>query len=705
MAFVLGELALSLYQPEDGFNNNDYVTISGIVDKIEETAYGFNYFIKSDFSYICSSFSTHNLEYGNEVIIRGVYKEFQNSRNKGNFDEKWYYNSIGYSGRVEIKKIEVLDHSVDNIKIFLSDASEKIRKSIYSICNEGDASIFDAMLLGNKKGIDSEVKKLFSDSGISHILVISGLHISMIGMCIYNILRKFTKTLSASMVTIIVIILFGIMSGEGVSARRAIIMLIIRLGAEISGRTYDMISAIACAGILMLMDNGLLLMNSGFQMSFASVAGIGIFYNPIKDFLAVNSRIGKSLLASTVITMVNLPLIAYNYCEIPTYSILLNIVVIPLMGIVLVSGGMGAFIGIISNFAGKISIGTGCFIIRFYEEICKINEKMPFNSIRTGQPPLINIVIYYVILVVFCLMCLRFKNKINDIEIWQKRYGKRAIGIAVMLCIVFVLLSKKSNDFMITFIDVGQGDGIFMRENDTTYLIDGGSTDVSQVGKYRIIPYLKSEAVSKIDYAIMTHADNDHINGLKEILNGDDIKIKTLVMPVTNLVDDAYNEIVKLAEDAGTEVIYICAGDVIASGMDFSITCIHPDSDFIAVDRNDYSTVLKVCYKEFEILLTGDVTESGERSMLEYVKKEDYDVIKVAHHGSKYSTTEDFIDLIKPEYAIISCGEDNSYGHPHDELINRLTDKNIDISLTKDCGAITFTVNNNSIKMEKYCCD
>ena len=279
----------------------------------------------------------------------------------------------------------------------------------------------------------------------------------------------------------------------------------------------------------------------------------------------------------------------------------------------------------------------------------------------------------------------------------------------------------------------GQGDGIFMEmPNDTTFFIDGGSTDVKSLSEYRLEPFFKSKGIYIVDYWIVTHCDNDHISGLKEMMEQMDlvkeekndfisrlfhgyknkIVIKHLVLPNTNLKDDAYLGLVSMALSKHIPVLYIETDDYFVEG-EASITCLHPDKDFITDSRNGYSTVLSLHYKEFDLLLTGDLEEQGENQLmktLEDIKEVnkftpqpvavDYDVLKVAHHGSKYSTSSLFLKLIHPEYSIISCGLDNSYGHPDEELLDRLKEINSNIWITTKRGAISIVTDGEKMKVE-----
>ena len=245
--------------------------------------------------------------------------------------------------------------------------------------------------------------------------------------------------------------------------------------------------------------------------------------------------------------------------------------------------------------------------------------------------------------------------------------------------------------FEVNFLDVGQGDGIAIRTHDAFITVDGGSSDVKNVGKYRIIPFIKYKGIRAIDYAIISHLDNDHVSGGRELLEQSDnggIKVRNIVLPKLLNKDDEYVEMEKLAHAMGVEVLYLKNGDSIEAGP-LKIKCINPDIKNQMDDRNDNSTVLDVKYKNFSMLLTGDISSEVENNIEKNLAQK-YTVLKVPHHGSRFSSSENMLSKIEPKYSVISCGEGNSYGHPHIETIDRLNMHNTEILRTVFIGEIDF---------------
>ena len=278
-------------------------------------------------------------------------------------------------------------------------------------------------------------------------------------------------------------------------------------------------------------------------------------------------------------------------------------------------------------------------------------------------------------------------------------------GGVFALCVILLISvpwKHEKNELEVTMLDVGQGDGIYMRgPSGMHYFVDGGSSDVKKVGKYRIESFLKSRGVGTLDYVFLSHGDGDHIGGIRELLERQDvgIRIRTLVLPVENVWDDALKEIGEIALFYGTQVVVMEAGEELSEG-EFRIRCLQPGNEFTEESGNGASMVLQVEYKDFDMLLTGDVEGKGEELLVFGGALESVDVLKVAHHGSKNSTKDDFLDLVRPKIALISAGRENSYGHPHMETIKRLKKAGIIIYNTQESGAVTIRTDGRRMHVE-----
>lgn len=711
------------------------VIVQGKIYKIENTAFGTNIYLKgvevedgeksvSVKRIFVNTEKIPNVKIGNIIKVRGKLRQFEEAANKGNFDSRKYYLSLGFYGKIEAGTIEVINSEYSGIRQGLYEMRMEIIERLEKLCsdNKGIFSIINnkngiigAIILGDKTDLDSDIKELYSVSGIAHILAISGLHISFIGMAIYRLLRRRFRFLFSAAVSIPVVLSFGIMSGFGISTIRAIIMFILKIIGEVLGRKYDAITAISLAGLVLLVQNPFVVCNSGFQMSFGAIIAIVLILPIVEEILNTDNKIIKVLSANFTISLVMNPILAWNYYELPTFSFLLNIVVVPLMSVVIVSSIVGIFCSCIMFGFGKVVIFPGCGILELYTFLCNIINKSSVASIVVGQPKVTIIIVYYAILLVVLFGLKNIRTKYTRAEkernIIKKETGlvlekkakkeRRIKGQNVKLrlaCIAgFLLLNNliyyiPNLGFYITFINVGQGDGILIHgDNGTKVMVDGGSTSEKQVAKNCIVPYLKAEGIGTIDYSIITHTDKDHISGILEILennNSNRIRIKNLVMPDINMKDDTYNELIEKAKLKKINVLYIKKGDTLSLGKT-KIKCIYPETTTTASDKNDYCTVLSVKNKTSKILLTGDISKEIEEKIKDDIE-ENYTVLKVAHHGSNYSSSEKFLKKVNPKYSIISVGKNNSYGHPGNETMERLRKQGGVIYRTDEKGGITI---------------
>ena len=711
------------------------VIVQGKIYKIENTAFGTNIYLKgvevengeksvSVKRIFVNTEKIPNVKIGNIIKVRGKLRQFEEAANKGNFDSKKYYLSLGFYGKIEAGTIEVINSDYSGIRQGLYEMRmeriermEKLcsdNKGIFSIINNKNG-IIGAIILGDKTDLDSDIKELYSVSGIAHILAISGLHISFIGMAIYRLLRRRFRFPFSAAVSIPVVLSFGIMSGFGISTIRAIIMFILKIIGEVLGRKYDAITAISLAGLVLLVQNPFVVCNSGFQMSSGAIIAIVLILPIVEEILNTDNKIIKVLSANFTISLVMNPILAWNYYELPTFSFLLNIVVVPLMSVVIVSSIVGIFCSCIMFGFGKVVIFPGCGILELYTFLCNIINKSSVASIVVGQPKVTIIIVYYAILLVVLFGLKNIRTKYTRAEkernIIKKETGlvleKKAkkerrikgqnvklrlaciVGFLLLNCLIYYIPNP---GFYITFINVGQGDGILIHgDNGTKVMVDGGSTSEKQVAKNCIVPYLKAEGIGTIDYSIITHTDKDHISGILEILennNSNRIRIKNLVMPDINMKDDTYNELIEKAKLKKINVLYIKKGDTLSLGKT-KIKCIYPETTTTASDKNDYCTVLSVKNKTSKILLTGDISKEIEEKIKDDIE-ENYTVLKVAHHGSNYSSSEKFLKKVNPKYSIISVGKNNSYGHPGNETMERLRKQGGVIYRTDEKGGITI---------------
>lgn len=684
----------------------------------------------------------NHIKIGNRVKLSGEAKVFQDARNPGDFDQKFYYQKQGIHVFVWADEAVIQDQKQYRIREHLAQIRAKWKALLIDRLGDYYGNSMSAILLGDKSELDSELKELYQKSGIGHILAISGLHMSFLGIGLYKLLRRAGLNFGiAGSLGICFLLAYTLMIGCGVSSLRALVMFIVRMGADITGRNYDMPTSLALAAAVIVAWQPLYLLDAGFLLSFGALLGI-IAVNPCLEYCFIRDKKKKkwmqSVLASLSINLTLLPVMLYFYFEFPLYSVILNLLVIPMMSLLLGAGVAGSCIAIMSGQVGGIVLLLCKGIMALYGQACQLSIKLPMSRIVAGQPGKGAIVCYYVLLFCFCIAVHMSKikgndeaqkeNQVSNPEVKQedaisnrnqtsardshigKIPGKLILGSLTLAVLCSLLFStcyfkyRKEGLLAVTMLDVGQGDGLFLKTPaGTRCLIDGGSSDVSLVGKYRIEPFLKSQGIKTLDYVFISHGDADHMNGIEELLGNQQlgIRINSLILPPEEVQDDTLKALAATALENHTRVAVMKEGDTITEG-DFRILCKAPTSRYTGEPGNAASMVLEVSFKEFGMLFTGDVEEEGEKELEENGALKEYDVLKVAHHGSKNSSSEEFLKQTKPEIAWISSGIHNRYGHPHPETVERLGQIGTRIYGTQESGAVTLVTDGEKIQMGTY---
>ena len=404
----------------------------------------------------------------------------------------------------------------------------------------------------------------------------------------------------------------------------------------------------------------------------------------LKESCLGNKRWFQLLMPGICVNVALFPIQLWYYYEFPLYSMLLNIIVVPLMSVLLVAGMFGSIFSMFSGICGKMCLLPCRWIFLLYEMLGEWALKLPAARVVTGQPELWKILMYYVI-VIFIL--------------WKGINRKRMIMYILCVCTFVITPTWK---FQITMLDVGQGDCIFIKgPKDFNCLVDGGSSDVKEVGKNRIEPFLKQQGVGTLDYVFVSHGDYDHCSGIEEMLQRQElgVKINNLVVPSNYEADEKLLSLIQIAKDNRVQVLVMDAGITVKRG-NVTILCLQPTEN--ATSGNASSMVLDLNYKNFNVLFTGDVEKEGEDTLAKSVDGKVYSVLKVSHHGSKYSTEEEFLNAIDAKVALISAGENNSYGHPHEETLERLQKENAIIYETTNSGAITITTEGKKMGIKVF---
>lgn len=681
-----------------------------------------------------------DLEPGNRIHIQGDIKEFTVPSNPGQFDQKTYYKEKGIYYQFQSERYQIIDSRYSVWQKNLYGIREKMAGVYQVSLPEKEGGIITAMILGDKSLLDMDIKKMYQENGIGHLLAISGLHITILGMALYRLLQRMGVPIKGCVLfCILVLLCYGRMTDFSISTSRAVIMMILFLAAQWIGRTYDMKSALAFSGIWILFQKPFALFSCSFLLSFGAMAGIGIILpvlnclvyggeekqrekkrrrNRWEKEMTANYRFGKvavsccrlrdqvvsMFLTSMSVQLMTLPVLLYFFFEIPLYGIVINLFVIPLASFVVLLAFAGGSMGCLCLPLGKLLLGSVYYLLRFYEEVCRFFQHLPGQIQIMGRPSVWKIILYYIGLSGLLVI------------IWWRVEQKGEVShrfLAGFLVLGLLFYPIGQTGFQMTFLDVGQGDGVFIRSaSEGIILLDGGSSSVSGVGNYRIFPFLKYSGVRRVDYMIMTHSDEDHISGLMEILkeSGESgLRVENLVVPDIQNRETGFLQIIKLAQEKGVSVTSLSEGYVLRCG-ELSLTCLNPEQGASVKSANAGSLTLSLQYGDFSCLLTGDLEGEGEKhveqllkdSRRKYLLPDTYTMLKVAHHGSKNSTSQEFLQMVSPQLSLISCGKKNWYGHPHKELIERLEAENSKVFRTDQSGAVSVQIKKDRLSIWEY---
>ena len=492
------------------------------------------------------------------------------------------------------------------------------------------------------------------------------------------------------------ILSYAVMTGNAVSTRRAVGMFILTMLAAALGRCADMLNSLGIMVIYLLWDNPMVLGYAGFVFSASAILAIGIV-TPV-----MSEPKGEKFWASVSIQLPMLPVVAMNYYELPLFAVFVNLVVIPALPVIFISGLLASVAGCVGAMPGKVLVFPAFAVLKLYELLCGLVMKLPGASVITGAPDGYRIFLFYSALSGF-LVAFSLKKRAIERGIKGKRpilYSvQRAVCTAVLLAI---LLVKPKAVAQLDILDVGQGDGIFYRfESGTCIFIDGGSSDRKQLGENVILPFLKYNGVQGISYWFVSHADSDHISGLSEVIDSG-YTIEHIVVAEAAAKEAAMDELLFKAKEAGIDICFMSKGDSIeindASGSRNTakeetdgVMCLYPGTADTASDRNDMCLVLKLTDGAFSGVFGGDISAEVEKELVtEYGKELSVDFYKANHHGSKYSGSKEWIEALSPRWAAVSCAAENRYGHPADEAMERLTDAKCRIFYTMQSGQIKY---------------
>ena len=670
------------------------------------------------------------LTLGNTLTAQGDLTSFQPARNPGNFDWRAYYLAQHISYQVYADEVAVTSDTVFPLRHWLFSLHLRLTDSLEELLPEDPktSALLTALLLGDKTLLTPETRTQYEDGGILHILTVSGLHVTMLGTAILALGKRLAvPPWMASLLAVFGVTCYWQLCGNGLSAWRAVIMFGCLILAPLARRSYDPLSALSLAGIWILWTSPGMLFQASFQLSFAAILGIYLvcpYFLPKADsaesaspsaatppsfsasFLPSFSPAFLASLRSTLtyslgLQLTLLPITLYHFFRYPLYGIFLNLLVLPLTTPLFLCGAVAAILSLLPDMGqllARVLVLLCQWILGFYDVLCDVALRLPHASSLLGRPAPIRIALYYLVLGAFCL--------------WQRqKQRQKMVPLALLALLLILLCPLPHHSLTMVFLDVGQGDGIYLETpTGTTILVDCGSSNLRQVASDRLTPFLESRGVDHLDHVFLTHSDADHVNGLTAWLE-EGGSIGTVYLPdlggsLANT--SSYQQLLSVLQAHHVPILPFSQGMTWQKGA-LTLNCLAPvpptdPSHAIYTDTNTASLVLLLRYQGISVLLTGDCEEEGEDLLLSYLAQENITchILKVGHHGSAYATREVLLTQLSPQIAIISCGINNRYGHPHPDLLSRLQSQQIDYHVTAQCGAITVTIRQGKATIKRH---
>lgn len=745
----------------------DKITLVGtICSNIEETDYKYTITIKVQNVNKNNKYNNTNLilnikkkqiknitklQYGNKIIVKGIYEEPTTQRNYKGFSYKEYLKTKEIYGIVEVENEEditiIKQNSFDLINMQVNKLSVKFKENLEKFLSQETSGLAKGILLGDSSDIEDKIRENFKDCNLSHMLAVSGTHLSYLVLGLNLISNKnIVGKRNTKIISIIVIIIFIIITGMSPSVVRAGITTIIYIIATLIHRKPDTYTAISFSLLYTLIKNPFSIFNIGMQLSYAGTIGIILFYSVIENKFSnkkdLNSEVieknntnikektknkdnkynGKKLaelfilkiknyIISSAVTSISaniliLPLTIYNFNTISLNFILSNLVASPILGICIILGLFTIIISMFSTVLTKIfSVPLNLFL-NILIKITELISQIPMGNIITITPYIITITAMYIIIFI-CYIWVKNKFTIEKIKnILKKRYIKILFILLIFITIITSIFEfiNTRQELKIYFIDVGQGDSsLICTPSGKNILIDGGGSRDSEkydVGEKILLPYLLDRRIKKLDYIIISHFDADHCQGLQSVIKN--IKVKNVIISKQASQSELFEQIMELCQEKNINVIVVKRGGKITIDKYTYFEILHPVDKMLDDGKgglNANAIVAKLHYKttkngDYTILFTGDIEEAAEKELVKlYGNKLKSDILKVAHHGSKTSSTYEFLQEVKPSISLIGVGEDNTFGHPNEGVLQRLESINTKVYRTDLNGEIEIKIN------------
>lgn len=639
---------------------------------------------------------------GDGIQLAGSIREFHDYGNPGRMNTVMSNKAKGICGRAMISKYSlVIEPKQENS---LARLAEQVRNKYEAYMAQAmpkqDAAAIFAMLFGGYQGIRPELLEAFTVTGIVHILSVSGSHITLMAGTA-NIVGRFlhmSPKATAALATG-VILFYSLLAGAIPPVIRSALMGILTLLALTAGRERDAQHILGLVALGLLLYSPLWLFDISFQLSFGATAGLLYLAPPLRERLRKKLPVfvADSLAVTIGAQLSVLPIIAWYFNVLSLSSLLANLVIAPIVEWIIVAGLLAGLLASLIPMAGKVVFLLASVVLGLVYELSRWVAALPGSQIYMPTFSWWGGMLYY--------MGLGWLV-IRGSKGWQ------AVSLLGMLAVIFCCWQMGCNnkEMQVHFIDVGQGDSaLVITPHGRAFMVDtGGVREGSyDIGSRVDVPYLLHYGVQKLDYIFLTHAHDDHAGGVKGILT----KIPVGAIGIghegagdylqtfgTGEIGKIKKLLVPLQEGSSIEL------DGVRIDMLYSPESKKVQESQLQATGNEFSNLIRVSYGEASFLFTGDLVAEQEQQVLANGTNVASTVLKVGHHGSRTSSSQEFLTAVNPGWAVISCGYNNSFGHPHKEILNRLTScTKAEILRTDQQGAIVFRTDGKSIKVENFC--
>ena len=649
------------------------------------------------------------IEYGDSLHLRVRLRRPEPARNPGGFDYRSHLERKGIYGTAKVRDpgqiVEIRPGRRNGLwKQVILPVRRTVRRSVDKNLSGAPAGLLKGLLLGEKRSVPEEVREAFARSGVNHVLAVSGLHVGLVAASIFFGLRCLGLGQRwTGVMTVAGVLMYALVTGLRPSVLRASIMgSLVVLGA-LSDRDGDGLNTLGVAGLGLLAYRPQELFDVGFQLSFAATAAILALCPAIQEWVPQGRQVWKKWISMPVAVSLaaqagTAPFVATYFGHLSPISILGNLVVVPLVGAAVSLGLLSAIFSVSLEQVAILINGALWAVLKAAIACAGLLGEPDWALVEVPKPSWAFVGLYLCVLTTVLP------------EVRQPKVGKWIAFCALAFANLWVWedLIRRPSNLEITVLDVGQGDAVFLRSpRGRTMLVDGGVRQQGyDVGERVLVPFLRELGIERIDVVVASHPHGDHIGGLVTLL--ETLEIGAYLDSGQRYDSWTAQRIRTLIQERGISYYAVAAGDSLVGLGGVGGLVLHPNPHFVSEagvsldGLNNGSVVLRLTYEGKAVLLTGDIEQETDPDLLGWGDRLHSEVLKVAHHGSRTSSTLRFLEAVNPSLATISCGTNNRFGHPAPEVIQRFDVMGITTYRTDLRGAIRIDVGKEAIKAEGW---